>query len=92
MKYKGFSISVFEHEPGKWRARITPTVPRPIRISARASRKSMIQFANSIDHSSAVEAMTKAMELIDALPLFRNTRVIERHWRCQSKLTAYLER
>jgi hypothetical protein len=77
MKYKGFSISVFEREPGKWRARITPPL--------RGRLGPTIQFANSVDHSSALEAMTRAMELIDGLPLCRNTRIIEKHWRCLSK-------
>jgi hypothetical protein len=59
MKYKRFSINVFEREPGKWRARITPTLSR--RFGPRS------QLANSVNYSLAVEAMTKAMEMIDAV-------------------------
>jgi hypothetical protein len=78
MNYKRFSINVVEHEPGKWRAQITPAARRR-RVGPRT------QLANSVDHSSAVEAMTKAMEMIDALSLSRNIRGTERHWRCLSK-------
>jgi hypothetical protein len=56
---KRFSINVFEREPGKWRARITPTLSR--RFGPRS------QLANSVNYSLAVEAMTKAMEMIDAV-------------------------
>jgi hypothetical protein len=76
MKYKRFSINVCEREPGKWRARITPTL--------RSRLGATIQLANSVDYSSAVEAMTKATEMIDALSLSRNAPT-ERHWRCLSK-------
>jgi hypothetical protein len=77
MIYKRFSINVVEHEPGKWRAQIAPARRR--RVGPRT------QLVNSVDQSSAVEAMTKAMEMIDALSLSRNIRGTERHWRCLSK-------
>jgi hypothetical protein len=77
MEYKRFSIKVFEREPGKWRARITPALKRHF--------GPVIQLASSVDHSSAVEAMIKAVEMIDALSLSRNIRGTERHWRCLSK-------
>ena len=79
MKYKKFSISVFEREPGKWRARIAPALRR------RLGPALQLANANGVDHSSAVEALTKAMEMIDAVSLSRNLHTTERHWRCLSK-------
>jgi len=81
MKYKMYRINVFEQEPGKWRARITSAHRR--RLNAT---KELGQFANSVHHSSAIEAMTKAMETVDAAPSSRNIeRGAEKHWRCLSK-------
>jgi hypothetical protein len=41
---------------------------------------------NIVDHSSAVEAMTKAMEMVDAASSSRNiVGAAERHWRCLDK-------
>ena len=80
MKYKTFRINVFEQQPGKWRARIT-RVRRPLK-----STKTLGQFATSVDHSSAVEAMTKAMEMVDVVSFSPNIeRTTEKHWRCLSK-------
>ena len=77
MKYKTFRINVFEQASGKWRARITRADRRPLQLS---------QFATSVDHASAVEAMTKAMEMIDVLSVPSNIeRTPEKHWRCLSK-------
>jgi hypothetical protein len=81
MKYKKFSINVFERKPEKWRAQITRMNGRRLK-----STKELGQLATSVDHSSAVEAMTKAMEIIDAVSFSRNIEhTTERHWRCLSK-------
>jgi len=81
MKYKTFRINVFEQEPGKWRARITRAHRRPLKPT-----KNLGEFTTSVDHSSAVEAMTKAMEMVDAVSFSRNIeRTTEKHWRCLSK-------
>ena len=81
MKYKTFRINVFEQEPGKWRARITRGHRRPLKPTRKLG-----QFATNVDHSSAVEAMTKAMEMINVVSFGRNIeRTTEKHWRCLSK-------
>jgi hypothetical protein len=81
MKYKTFRINVFEQEPGKWRARIIRGHRRTLKPT-----KNLGQFATSVDHSSAVEAMTEAMEMIDVVSFGRNIeRTTEKHWRCLSK-------
>jgi hypothetical protein len=79
MRYKKFSISVFEREPGKWRARIAPALRRRLGLAFQLAN------ANGVEHSSAAEALTKAMEMIDAVSLSRNLHTTERHWRCLSK-------
>jgi hypothetical protein len=74
MKYKSFRISAFEHKPGKWRAQIT-------RVNGRR-----LKPTENLDHSSAVEATIKAMQMVDAVSLSHNIeRTTERHWRCLSK-------
>jgi hypothetical protein len=73
MKYKTFSIKVYKYK-SKWRAKIT-----------RANGRVLKPMKN-LDQSSAVEAMTKAMEMIDVVPISPNIeRSPEKHWRCLRK-------
>jgi len=62
MRYKGFLISAFEHEPGKWRALIGRAHSRPLKTS---DDQRLQEFVAGIEHASAVEALTKAMEAVD---------------------------
>jgi hypothetical protein len=81
MKYKTFRINVFEQEPGKWRARM---IADPATLFA--VNNELGQFASSVAHSSAVEAMTNAMEMVDAVSFSRSIeRTIEKRWRCLRK-------
>ena len=81
MKYKAYRINVFEPEPGKWRTQITRVYRRRLKAT-----KELGQSANSMGHSSAVEAMSKAMEMVDAASSSRKIeRAAEKHWRCLSK-------
>jgi hypothetical protein len=74
MKYKSFTINAFERKPGKWRAQIT-------RVNGRR-----LKPTRNLDHSSAVEAMTEAMETVDVVSISPDIeRRTERHWRCLSK-------
>jgi hypothetical protein len=78
MNYRGFLIDAFEHELGKWRARITRANGRPLRSRSRRPR----EFVTSVDESSAVEALKLAMEAVDAGSFFRNVmRRGEKFWR-----------
>src|SRR5262249_31156750 len=76
MQYKGLEITVFEQEPGKWRARIVAANGRPLKSDDRQ----LLKFATS---ATAVDALTLAMEAVDAAGLFfRNAdRGMERFWR-----------
>ncbi len=69
MQYKGFDISAFEKEPGKWRARIFRANGRP----SNATNRKLQELVASADPSSAVAALTLVMEAIDGL-FFRNTK------------------
>jgi len=81
MKYKAFVIDVFEQEPGKWSARITRAHGIPLRPTGRKR-----EFLASAEHSSAAEALMKAMEVIDAGFFSHNTeRSTEKFWRRLSK-------
>jgi hypothetical protein len=80
MQYNGFDIKAFEQEPGKWCAKIVRANARPLKINDRKLR----EFVTSVYLSSAVDAMTRAMEAVDAALLFRDTkrkRKTELHWR-----------
>jgi hypothetical protein len=78
MQYKGLEITAFEQGPGSWRARIVRANGRPLKTNDRQLLKSV----TSANLSSAVEALTLAMEAVDAAGLFCNTnRKSERFWR-----------
>src|SRR5262249_33256625 len=76
MQYKGLEITVFEQEPGKWHARIVAANGRP----SKGDDRQLLEFVTS---ASAVDALTLAMEAVDAAGLiFRNAdRGMERFWR-----------
>ena len=76
MQYKGLEITAFEQEPGKWRARIVAASGRPLKGDDR-------QLLESVTGATAVDALTLAMEAVDAAGLFfRNAdRGTERFWR-----------
>jgi len=76
MQYKGLEITAFEQEPGKWRARIVAANGRPLKGDDR-------QLLESVTSATAVDALTLAMEAVDAAGLFfRNAdRGTERFWR-----------
>src|SRR6516225_11815777 len=79
MQYKRLEITAFEQEPGKWRARIVAANGRPLKDDDRQLR----QLLESVTGATAVDALTLAMEAVDAAGLFfRNAdREIERFWR-----------
>ena len=66
MQYKGLEITAFEQAPGKWRARIAIAYGRPLSTNDRQ----LLESVTSADLSSAVDALTVAMEAIDAAHLF----------------------
>jgi len=72
MRYKGFLISAFEQEPGKWRARIVRRHGGLLKSTRRRSR----EFVTSGELSSAVEALTCAMKAIDAGYFSRNAEKV----------------
>ena len=76
MQYKGLEITAFEETPGNWRARIVRANRKPLEGDDR-------QLLESVTSATAVDALTLAMEAIDAAGLFfRNAdREIERFWR-----------
>jgi len=63
MQYKGLEITAFEQEPGKWRARIVAANGRPLKGDDR-------QLLESVTSATAVDALTLAMEAVDAAGLF----------------------
>ena len=82
MKNKSFLIEAFAPEPGKWCARITRTRGTPLKPTSRKR-----EFVTSAEHSSAAEALMKAMELIDAGFFSHNTeRRTEKYWRRLGKV------
>ena len=87
MQYKGLEITAFEQEPGKWRARIVAANGRPLKGDDR-------QLLESVTGATAVDALTLAMEAIDAAGLFfRNAdRGMERFWRVLLRTRATSDR
>jgi hypothetical protein len=78
LEYKQFTVSAYQREAGKWRARVRRTSGRPL-ISGRGK---MLEFVTAKDSSSEVDAMTMAIEAIDAGAFSRATkRSSEKFWR-----------
>jgi hypothetical protein len=72
-------ITAFEQGPGKWRVSIVAANGRPLKTNDRQ----LLESVTSANLSSAVDALTLAMEAIDAAGLFfGNTNPkSERFWR-----------
>jgi len=85
MQYKGLEITAFEQEPGKWRASIVGANGQPL----KGDDRQLLETLTSANLSSAVDALTLAMEAVDAAGLsFRNTnRKTERLWRVLRRTT-----
>jgi hypothetical protein len=79
MQYKGLEITAFEQQPGKWCARIVAANGRPL----KGDDRKLLELVTSANLASAVDALTLAMEAVDAAGLFfRNAdRGMERFWR-----------
>jgi hypothetical protein len=78
VEYKQFTINAYEREPGKWRARVRRTSGRAL-IAGRAK---LLEFVTATDGSSEADAMTTAIEAIDAGAFSRATkRSSEKFWR-----------
>jgi hypothetical protein len=79
MQYKGLEITAFEQRPGKWRARIVRANGRPL----EGNHRQLLATVTSANLPSAVDALTLAMEAVDASGrFFRNAdRGAERFWR-----------
>lgn len=78
MEYKEFTISGYERELGKWRARVRRTNGRAL-IAGRAK---LMEFVTAVDSRSEADAMAMAMEAIDAGTFSRASRQSsEKFWR-----------
>jgi hypothetical protein len=78
VQYKRFTISAYEREPGKWRARVRRTSGRAL----IAGRGKLLVFETAIDSASEADAMAMAIESIDAGAFSRVTqRSSEKYWR-----------
>jgi hypothetical protein len=78
MEYKRFTISAYERERGKWRARVRRTSGRAL-IAGRAK---LLEFVTARDSTSEADAISAAIEAIDAGAFSRATkRSSERFWR-----------
>lgn len=78
MEYEKFTINAFEQAPGKWHARVRRTNGRAL----VARRRKLIEFVTETDSLTAVEAMTLAMEAIDAGAVAPTSRThSEKFWR-----------
>ena len=79
MQYKGLKITAFEQTPGKWRARIVKANGKPL----EGNHRQLLETLASFNKPSAVDALTLALEAVDAAgPFFRKAdRGMERFWR-----------
>src|SRR5262249_18565114 len=68
MQYKGLEITAFEETPGKWRARIVRANGDHRKLAKTLA--STNQTLAGTNRPSAVDALTLALEAIDAAGLF----------------------
>jgi hypothetical protein len=69
MEYQQFSVTAFERQPNKWRARIRRLDGMPVLIQGL---KRLDQFVTGIDSETAQAALLTAMAAIDAGTFSRN--------------------
>ena len=69
MQYKGFEITAFEQTPGKWRARIIRANGNPW----KGNHGELLKSLTDTHLSSAVDALTLAMEAVDAARVLLRT-------------------
>src|SRR6516165_4797690 len=83
MQYKGLEITAFEQTPGKWCARIVGANGKPL----EGNHRQLLETLTSSNQPSAVDALTSALETVDAAGLFFRTadRGMERFWRVLSR-------
>jgi hypothetical protein len=77
MEYQGFVVEAFEHEPGKWRAKILRSSGKPL----ITGRKRIWQFVTGIDATTAPAALLMALEAIDAETFSSAAPLPEKFWR-----------
>jgi hypothetical protein len=79
MQYKGFEVTAFEQTPGKWCARILRANGKPL----EGNHRQLLATVTSANLPSAIDALTVALEAIDAAGLFfrQANRGTERFWR-----------
>ena len=73
MQYKGLEITAFEETPGKWRARIVRANGKPLRGNHRKLVETLASTNQTLartNRPSAIDALTLALEAIDAAGLF----------------------
>jgi hypothetical protein len=81
MEYQGFVVEAFEHEPGKWRAKILRSSGKPL----ITGRKRIWQFVTGIDATTAPAALLMALEAIDAETFSSAAPLPEKFWRRRGK-------
>jgi len=78
VQYKQFTISAYEREPGKWRARVRRTSGGVL----IAGRRKVLEFVTAMDSASEADAMTVAIAAVDAGAFSRPIRQgSEKFWR-----------
>ena len=80
MEYRAFVIQAFEHEPGKWRARIRRVDGKAIMVIA--GKNKLAQFITGLDATTAEAALLMAIAAIDAETF---TRTNERQMQLSKK-------
>jgi hypothetical protein len=90
MQYKGFEITAFEQRPGKWRAMIVRANGRRL----KTKEQQLLESVTSAKLSSAVDALTLAMEAIDVAGLFFDNTYPkpERYWRVRRRRASWTSR
>jgi hypothetical protein len=78
VQYKQFTIRAYEREPGKWRARVRRTNGKAL----MGGRGKLLEFVAATDSLSEADAMSMAVEAIEAGAFSRTTeRSSEKFWR-----------
>jgi hypothetical protein len=78
VEYRGFFVEALEQKPGRWRAKVSRTDGKPVKV---VGRRKLEQFVTGFDAKTASAAILMAIAVIDGGMFTRNRAGTEKFWR-----------
>jgi hypothetical protein len=61
-EYKGYRIEPYEHEPGRWRARISRLDGKKLKISVPPTEQATLDTMDTVSYGHAVKLARQAID------------------------------